>query len=200
MKVALLSGRPKNGTLLPKTEKFVWKEICRVMEEDLSSPILKGATFLIPIYSKFDLYGLAIAERQSNPVEYYVPSVEWGNKALPKHQLLLINRMKSDRHVIPSSHGRLLKMIEDADIVYTLPNTEGYERFNKYLENKTVCHLNIKKMNFTTEEEGNAYYETIKKNTEAYIQTKELNKETNLSETENLKKLFADAGIPLEFD
>ena len=200
MKIAILSGRPKNGTLLPKNEKFVWNELCRVMEEDLGTPIFKSATFLIPIYNKFDLYALTIAEKQSNPVEYYVPSVEWGSKALPKHQTMLISRMNFQRHVISSNHGRLLKMIEDADIVYTLPWTDGFERFEEALKGKAVCHLDISKMNFTTEEGGAEYYEMLKKNTQIYIGSKELSKESELSEKEALEILFKDAGMPLNFE
>ena len=46
MKIAFLSGRPKNGTILPKNEKYVWNEICRVMTNDLQNPLFKSATFL----------------------------------------------------------------------------------------------------------------------------------------------------------
>lgn len=198
MKVAILAGRPKDGTIFPKSEKFLWNELCRVMEEDLTNSFFKEATFLIPIYNKFDLYGLHIAEKNGNPVEYYVPSFEWGSKALPKHQTMLISRMNYERHIIPSNYGRLLKMIEDADVVYSLLDTEGFERFEKALEGKVVCRLDTSKMNFTTEDAGSEYYEQLKKNTQIYIDSKSLTRETDLSEKEALEILFGQAGMPLD--
>ena len=201
MKVAILAGRPKNGTILPKNEKFVWNEVCRVMEEELSLPLFKGATFLIPIYNKFDLYALAIAEKNNNPIEYYVPSMEWGTSSLPKHQTLLVGRMNHERHLNPSNFGRITQMIEDADLVYVLPGTDGFERFDKDLANKPLCRLDTNKMNFTTEETGLAYYEMLKQNTTIYLGAKELSQnEDQLTEREALEILFGDAGIPLEFE
>lgn len=198
MKVAILAGRPKNGTILPKNEKFLWNELCRVMEEELTRPIFKGATFLIPIYNKFDLYALAIAEKSNNPVEYYVPAQNWGSKALPKHQTLLISRMKYERHVTPSNFGRMSQMIEDADIVYTLPETDGFERFETDLVGKTVCHLDTSKMNFTTEEGGAAYYDMLAKNTEIYMDARQLsNTEDEMTTAEAMEILFGEAGMDI---
>lgn len=201
MKVAILAGRPKNGTILPKNEKFLWNELCRVMEDELTRPIFKGATFLIPIYNKFDLYALAIAERNGNPVEYYVPSKNWGSKALPKHQTMLIGRMQYERHVTPSNSGRLSHMIEDADIVYVLPGTDGFERFENELQNKIICHLDMNKMNFTTEEGGKEYYDMLKRNTTIYMDARQLsNNEDEMTEKEALETLFGDAGLDFNED
>lgn len=201
MKIAILSGRPKNDTILPKNEKFVWNELCRVMEEELTSPVFKNATFLIPIYNKFDLYALAIAERASNPVEYYVPSLDWGSRSLPKHQTLLISRMKAERHLNASNFGRISQMIADADVVYTLPGTDGFERFDKELAKKMVCKLDTTKMNFTTEQGGADYYDMLKKNTAIYVDARQLaNNEDEMTEKEALEILFGEAGIPLDFE
>lgn len=199
MKIAILAGKPNDGTILPKKESFLWKEICRVMEDDLSLPIFKNATFLIPIYNKFDLHALRIAEEQSNPVEYYVPTIEWGNKFLPAHQKKLIDRMKFHRNVIPSSHKRMVKMIEDADVIYCLPNTEGFDRFKSALVDKTVCQLDLKKMNFTTEEGGKEYQEMLKINMEIHLQTLDENEldENGLNVIERMEKMFADADLSL---
>lgn len=191
MKIAFLSGRPKNGTILPKNEKYVWNEICRVMTNDLQNPLFKSATFLIPIYNKFDLYALHFAEKNSIKVEYYVPNKDWGLQSLPKHQTALIQRMDAPRHITPSNNGRLLKMIEDADIVYVLDETEGFEQFTEALKKTVVCNFPKDKMLYRSEEEALAYNKQLKENTKIYLAAQEVKKmEDNQASMNLLRSLF----------
>lgn len=174
MKVAFLSGRQENGTILPRDEKFVWKELTRVVEQELKNPLFKGATFLIPIYSKFDLFVLRLAEKMGNPVEYYVPSEDWGFSKLPKHQVYLIERMKFPRHVTNSNTGRLDEMVKAADIVYTLPNTKDFDRFESWLEDKLICEFPIEKMLYQTEEEAKVYHKKLNEQTQIFLSTQQV--------------------------
>ena len=173
MKIAFLSGRAKNGTLLPKSERFVWQELIRVMENDLKNPVfLENTTFLIPILNKFDLKALSIAERNRIPVEYYVPSATWGTEKLPQHQLYLINRMKGERHVFENSHQRIQAMIQAADLVYVLPYTDGVERFYPLLKNKPVRVFPQELMRYSTEEEGQQFHEQLRLTTALHMKMK----------------------------
>ena len=161
MKIAFLSGRAKNGTLLPKSERFVWQELIRVMENDLKNPVfLENTTFLIPILNKFDLKALSIAERNRIPVEYYVPSATWGTEKLPQHQLYLINRIKGERHVFENSHQRIQAMIEEErDCSEIITQLSAVESSVKKVMGIIVTE-NIK--NKLSDEEGEELMESLK--------------------------------------
>lgn len=165
MKIALLSGRPENGTLLPRTERYVWSELCRILKEEMDRPVFKEATLLIPIYSKFDLQALYFGEKNGNKVKYFVPSEEWGKTALPKHQTHLINRMAGEKHINPSHTGRIIDMIEEADLIYILKETKGMEQFLPYMKGKVVAHFPSEKMRYTTERDARLWHEELAKST-----------------------------------
>ena len=183
MKIAFLSGRPKNGTLLPREEKLVWREMVRVLREDLEHQVFKNGTFLIPIYNKFDLYALSVAEKNHVPVEYYLPTDRWGTEKLPQHQLYLIQRMQGARHVCGNSTQRMIDMIRDADYVYLLPDTDGVERFLPYLEGKSVRVFPTDRMRYFTEEDGAALYEQLRANTAIHMQMQQV-RDNNTSNRE----------------
>lgn len=168
MKIAILSGRPKNGTLLPKEEKLLWEEIKRVARQDLKH--LKQATFLIPIYSKFDLYALSVAEKEGINVCYYLPNEEWGTTRLPAFQLSLIERMRGEQKIVEGSFlERMRVMIQDADAVYTLENSDGFGTFKPWLKDKLVIPFTEDKLLYKTEEEAEAYHEDLNKSRVTYI-------------------------------
>lgn len=156
IKIAVLSGRPADGTLLPKQEKYVWQELKRVLKNDLSVYEGKDVEFLIPIYNKFDLEVLRICEQLKLKVTYYVPTPEWGTERLPKHQLDLIRRMRNDVLVVPGRYdNRLRRMIQDSDIVYVLAKTQGVEDFAEELVQKAFYLFPEQEMLYTTEEDAN---------------------------------------------
>lgn len=168
MKIAIVSGRQQDGTILPRKEQLVWRELCRVLEEELEHPIFKGATLLIPIYSKFDLQVLYLADRKGIDVEYYVPSEDWGLHALPKHQTELVGRVVAPRHINPSSTGRMVDMIQAADLLYVLTDTNGVERFLEMGADKPMVRFATEKMRYQTEAEALAWHEQIAANTKIY--------------------------------
>lgn len=175
MKIAFLSGRAKEGTLLPKSERYVWQETIRVLQEDLEQPVFtKGTTFLIPIFSKFDLKVLSLAEKNRIPVEYYVPTENWGKEKLPQHQLYLIDRMKGERHVCGNSFQRMVNMIQDADVVYLMDHTDGVERFLPYLKGKMTRVFPHEQMRYDTEESGAAFHEQLRQNTALHLQMQQI--------------------------
>lgn len=173
MKVAFLSGRQENGTMLPKNERFVWKELIRILEDEIKNPVFKGATFLIPIYNKFDLYVLYLAERNNIKVEYYVPQENWGLSGLPKHQTYLVERMSYPRHVIKDG-DRLKAMVDAADVVYVLPETSGFERFEPWLDGKIVCRFPVEKMLYKTEAEAERYHEQLNQQTQMFVNAQQV--------------------------
>ena len=161
MKIAILSGRPAEGTLLPKKEGYVWKEICRILKKEMGLPLFQGATLLIPVYSKFDLQALYYGERNTNSVEYYMPKEDWGTKGIPKHQQDLIARFKGEKHINPSHKGRLMDMIADADVVYCLFGSAGMEEFLPALKGKTVVRFPFEQMRYLTESDAENWHNDI---------------------------------------
>lgn len=174
MKIAFLSGKPKDGTLLPIKEKYMWKEIIRVFEDELNLPFFKDSTFLIPIFNKFDLYALNIAEKNHHKVEYYLPHNDWGTKSLPLHQILLIQRVSGERKILGTNIKRIYKMIEDADVVFVLPNTQGIDNYKNALKNKLVYEFPVHKLAYKTEEEAQIFFDTLKQKTELSLDLKEM--------------------------
>lgn len=158
IKVAVVSGRPADGTLLPKVEKYVWQELKRVLTEDMAIFKEKQVEFLIPIYNKFDLEVLRICEHYDIKVTYYLPNPEWGTEVLPKHQIDLIRRMRKNVWIVPGSYtDRINRMIRDSDMVYVLPQTKGVEQFAEELSSKPFYLFPVNKMRYTTEEEAHAF-------------------------------------------
>lgn len=207
IKVAILSGRQKNGTLLPREERHVWKEVQRIISEDLSN-LGKNFEYLIPVYTKFDLEVLRIAERNGNKVTYYLPNENWGKTSLPTFQLNLISRMrKPGTEVIVDGPmmARIYKMIEDADIVYYLDETDGFERFKDSLAGKNLLPFSKDKMLYQTEEEAKVYHEELKQKTTIFITPDDLRNledkqlEDNLSsEEEDITQMLQDVYYPGE--
>lgn len=163
-KVAFVSGRPADGTILPKQERFLWNEILYVLRQDLSKPVYKDMTFLIPVYSKFDLAALALAEKYNIKVEYYLPNESWGTSRLPRHQRLLMQRKEGVRHVCNGAHARMVQMIADADIIYALPETVDYNKYEHYMKGKPIRIFPKDKMRFHSEEEAKVFYDGLAKN------------------------------------
>ncbi len=160
MKIAFVSGKPSDmpDTLLPAKSKPIWQEVCRVLDEELSDPLFKRCTFLIPIWSKFDLRALYMAEKLGIKVEYYVPSETWGlDGVLPKHQERLVERMAYPRHVIPGHRERMVQMIRDADLVYLLPKNLGVADFLSAMTDKNIRIFPMKNMRYCTELEYQTY-------------------------------------------
>ena len=189
MKIAVLSGRPKDGTLLPRKEQYVWRELCRILKEDMNRPEFKGATFLIPIYSKFDLQVLFYAEKMNIPVEYYVPTEVWGKSSLPFHQIKLVERMEQKRVVVPGgSQARMEKMILDADAVYVLPGTHGFSSFIPLLKNKKIIPFPFKEMRYHTEEGATLWHEEVSRKTKIHVSLKKMQQK----QTEQMDKEIDD--------
>lgn len=207
IKVAILSGRQKNGTLLPKEERHVWKEIQRVMSDDLSN-LGKNFEFLIPVYTKFDLEALRIAERNGNKVRYYLPNENWGKSKLPSFQVNLISRMRepgTEVIVDGPMMTRMHKMIDDADVVYYLDETDGFERFQDSLAGKTLLPFSKNKMLYKTEAEADIYHEKLKQTTTVFVTPDELKAledqklEENLSDVEeNVSEMLNNVYYPSE--
>lgn len=180
MKIAVLSGRPKDGTLLPRKEQHVWHELCRILKEDMDRMEFHGATFLIPIYSKFDLQVLFHAEKMNIPVEYYVPSEDWGKTSLPIHQIKLVERMEEKRVVVPGgSNARIKKMIADADAVYILPGTHGFSSFIPLLKGKKIIPFPFRQMRYQTEDEAIAWHEEVSRKTKLHVSLKKIKEKQN---------------------
>lgn len=157
MKIGILSGRPANGTILTKEEKRVWGEMLRVLKEDMQmNPAFKVCEIVVPVYSKFDIQVLRYAEELHYSTNLYLPSKEWGTTRLPPHQTALIKRHNDSATIIPSPNNRLIKMIEDCQIIYMLANSQGIEQFYPYLKDKPVIYFPQAKMRFTTEAEAEA--------------------------------------------
>lgn len=188
IKIAFLSGRPKDGTLLPKSERYVWKEVCRVLKNDLQF-FKEGFEFLIPIYNKFDLQALRIAEELGTKTTYYLPSKEWGTKNLPFYQLDLISRMRKEEVIVEGNvMKRMFKMIEDADIVYLMDETDGLERFTSSLKNKVIRTFPKEKMLYTTEEEAKEYFNELNKKTTTFISPGEVSLMQKHKELESVQR------------
>lgn len=156
LRVAVLGGRPADGTLLPKVEKEVWKEIQRVIKEDVDKyqKIFNQSILMFPLYSKFDLEVLRVTEKLKRPVEYYIPDESWGTKYLPNHQIDLIQRISANKIVVPNAQQRVIEMINRAHVVYLMNNTYQIDYFNHALSNKVIISFSEENMRFKTEEEA----------------------------------------------
>lgn len=153
-KIAVVGPRPNNSNILTVKDGVVWKEMKRVLYEDLTNPEWQSHTFLIPIYSKFDLEVLAICEQKKYAVEFYVPSESWGKEKLPQHRTSLVHRTMTDNvHIIPGQIDRINKMIDDCDGVYLLDTVSNFGPFEPHLKKKSIRRFPLEKMAFTSEEE-----------------------------------------------
>lgn len=153
-RIAILGPRPNNDSILTKKDGKVWNELKRVLYEDLSKPEWKGHTFLIPIYTKFDLEILRICELNSYPVEFYVPNDRWGKEKLPQHRTALVNRtMTNNVHIIPGQINRMKRMLQECDGIYLLNILDDFAVLQSYVESKPVRVFPVQKMKFTSEEE-----------------------------------------------
>lgn len=159
IKLAVIGGRPTDGTILPKLEKHVWKELKRVLEEHIKelTPLLNNVELCFPLYSKFDIEFLRMTQQFNRPTKFYVPTLEWGLTKLPPHQTHLIKRTQAER-IICNSNTRIQDLINDADIIYLLPNTLGVENYYPLLQNKNLIIFPENKMRFKTESDGEEYY------------------------------------------
>lgn len=169
IKLAVIGGRPEDGTILPRQEKEVWKEVKRVLSEDIVaiSKLFPAVEFLIPLYSKFDIEFLREIKKYDRPVTFYVPSEDWGLSRLPKHQTTLIKSIDANRIIIPNSTERLRQMLSDASIIYCMKNTKDINYFEDLIESKNTLYFPEHKMRFKTESEAEAYFsESLVENTD----------------------------------
>ena len=163
LKLAVLGGRAQDGTILPRSEKELWRELKRVLESEVEriSPLFPYVEFLIPLYSKFDIEFLRLIESYNRPVTFYVPSEDWGLSRLPRHQTALIERIDNSRIVIPSHTGRIHQMLDDADILYFLDNTKDVDYFKEKIASIKTIYFPEDEMRFKTEEEAEQYASNI---------------------------------------
>lgn len=165
IKICVLGGRAEDGTVLPKKESLVWKEVQRVLEESIQdlSPFISKSELCFPLYSKFDIEFLRLTKRFNRPTTFYVPSQDWGLSRLPAHQTNLIKRVNAERIIVPNNQ-RIQKMIEDADIIYLMKNTNSIDNYYQYMKDKKIISFPETKMRFKTEEEGEAFFnDSVKK-------------------------------------
>lgn len=162
IKVGFLGGRPENGTELPRTEKEVWREFKRVLNEDLNtlSPLLRHPKVKVelcfPLYSKFDIEVLRMTRKFQRPVTFYVPTLNWGLSNLPTHQINLIKNTSAERKIITGSViTRVEEMIKDCDVLYILNNKHQLDRYQHLLAGKKVYYFSSDKMRYLTEEDAN---------------------------------------------
>lgn len=176
MKIGVLAGQPTDGTVFPKEEKYVWKELIRVMKQDLSI-VDERFEFIIPIFNKFDIEVLRIIEqlnagRMSDGLPeikttYYLPTITWGTRALPQHQLDLIRRMRtqSEQRIVSGGNmSRINQMIKDADVMYILGESAGMDSFSSQLKNKICWNVSTKNMRYQTEEDAKAFHSKHEQN------------------------------------
>ena len=154
-RIAVFGPRPDNGLILTKSDGKVWNELRRVIHEDFATGEFDGHTFLIPIYSKFDLEILAICEQKNYKVEFYVPEEGWGFKGLPFNKTQLVSRMTFDDnvHVIPGAINRVNKMLDDSDGIYLLDILPNFGPMQKHIDSKPIRRVPVENMEFTTEDE-----------------------------------------------
>ena len=153
-KVAIIGGRPADGTILPRKEGAVWEELKRILALQLKDPFYQQCEFLIPVYSKFDLEVMRLCEEYQYPVTLYVPNSEWGLQKLPLHQTRLIKRMNPPRVIHQTE--RINRMMEDADMVLFLEGSQGIDTFQR-LNTKPSTRFFARRMRYRTETEYNAY-------------------------------------------
>lgn len=155
IKLAVLGGRAQDGTILPSSEKELWRELNRVLNEHIKeiSPLFPYVEFLFPLYSKFDIEFLRKVEKYNRPVTFYVPNENWGLSRLPRHQTALIERIEANRVIVPSHTGRIHRMLEDADIVYFLDNTKDINYFKEKITSIRTIYFPEERMKFKSESE-----------------------------------------------
>ena len=163
--VAPVAGNPLDGTNLPREEKAVWREMCRVIHEMVQNMAEQGGyRLLIPIWNKFDLEFLRAAEKHGVPVTFILPFDTWGDTKLPKFQTDLVKRMKRKEgnsvvvHEGKSFTERVHVAISKADLIVALPGTSGVEQFYPTMQN-VAGHsfaFPFERMAFRTEEEAAA--------------------------------------------
>lgn len=154
-RIGIVGPRPKDGSLLTKKDGKVWNELKTVLAKDLESSEWNHCTFLIPIYSKFDIEILRICEQKGRKVEFYLPNPEWGKTKLPRHNLLLIERMSaSPTHVFNGAAERMNKMIEDSDGLYCLRSNINFGPLEPAMKGVPQRDFPIQNMRYTTEEEA----------------------------------------------
>lgn len=154
-KIAVLGPRPDNNLILTKSDGKVWNELRRVIHEDFSTGEFKGHTFLIPIYSKFDLEILSICEQLKYDVEFYVPQEGWGLTGLPFNRTQLVSRMMSPTnvHIHPGMINRLTTMLDESDGIYLLDIIPNFGPMQKHIDGKPIRRVPVEKMAFTSEDE-----------------------------------------------
>lgn len=163
--VAPVAGNPLDGTNLPREEKAVWREMCRVIHEMVQNMAEQGGyRLLIPIWNKYDLEFLRAAEKHGVPVTFILPFDTWGDTKLPKFQTDLVKRMKRKEgnsvvvHEGKSFTERVHVAIAKADLIVALPGTSGVEQFYPTMQ-KVSGHsfaFPFERMAFRTEEEAAA--------------------------------------------
>lgn len=163
--VVPVAGNPQNGTNLPREEKAVWKEMCRVIDEMVQNMAEQGGyRLLIPIWNKFDLEFLRAAEKHGVPVTFVIPFDTWGDTKLPKFQTDLVKRMKRKEgnsilvHEGKSFTERVHVAIAQANIIVALPGTAEVEQFYPTMQNAAGHSFGFpfERMAFRTEEEASA--------------------------------------------
>ena len=163
--VVPVAGNPLDGTNLPREEKAVWREMCRVIHEMVQNMAEQGGyRLLIPIWNKFDLEFLRAAEKYGVPVTFVLPFDSWGDTKLPKFQTDLVKRMKRKEgnsvivHEGKNFTERVHVAIDKADLIVALPGTSGVEQFYPTMQ-KVSGHsfaFPFERMAFRTEEEAAA--------------------------------------------
>lgn len=163
--VAPVAGNPLDGTNLPREEKAVWREMCRVIHEMVQNMAEQGGyRLLIPIWNKFDLEFLRAAEKHGVPVTFILPFDTWGDTKLPKFQTDLVKRMKRKEgnsvivHEGKNFTERVHAAIDKADLIVALPGTSGVEQFYPTMQNVPghSFAFPFERMAFRTEEEAAA--------------------------------------------
>ena len=170
--VVPIAGAPTNGTIFPKEEKMVWKEIKRVIHDMVQSMSEQGGyRLVIPVWNKFDLEFLRAGEKFGVPVLFVIPFKTWGESRLPKFQTDLVKRMKAN----PSTRIHIYKggsftervhgAVEQADMVIGFHKTQGLEQFYPAISNAKqrgarVETFPINRMKFHTEEQAQQLLQT----------------------------------------
>lgn len=161
-----IAGKPTNGTVFPKEEKLVWKEMKRVihgMVKNMSTT--QDFRLVIPVWNKFDLEFLRASEIYGVPVTFILPYKTWGESRLPKFQTDLIIRMKQNSHnevVIykgKTFSDRVRHASLVADLIIGLDNREGMEQFYHSISQSDAetRPFPLNRMKYHTEEEGIEY-------------------------------------------
>lgn len=169
-----VAGEPTNGTIFPKEEKLVWKEMCRVIHKVVENMSTSNYRLLVPVWNKFDLEFLRAAEKFNVPVTFVLPFSTWGNTSLPKFQTDLVIRMKNRKstkihiHKGKSFTERVHESILRADLVIGLHETKGLEDFFPTINHSKARaeKFPVDAMQFTTEEQALALQQNMVDNSD----------------------------------